>query len=282
MLALIWSCASLTAENAYVEIGGGKVRLSGVLRVHDSSWAFLVPEKEFDDTFPRPFREGEEYGGFAASKISLRPTELTMEKAGEKAVLSLQEVAGDAPRSEKDAAVELKLQDMPLRQLVDVFQTLSGRCVVRGTELKTAGFTISGAGNRKELLLKMQEAMEREGLELTNIAEKITVFMPKGKKIEFPGQRTRLAKVNAEEVVPSGGIWLSNMPFDQFRQIYEIYAGVKVVSAEGVRPVSFTIRQEIDMTRAEVVHALELLYAVNGIRVEDQGEGEVKLTAMPK
>lgn len=274
VVALVVTFGTGMAAEATAEVGGRAVRLTGLLRFGGWATAYVAPGGRGQDFSPMALRVGQKKDGMELLNVAFEQGEATLLVKEEEATLRL---PGKALEGVRNAEVRLRAVDMPLNQFLLVYSTMTGRSILRPNLNGEYRFTLSAEGGRRHLLEACAGELRMNGLATTNYLEKFAVLAPENSgPTKFP-ELPRTNEKNANQIVPAGTLSLENMPFDQYVQIYELYAGVRVVRDANLASVDFTFRAATDMTWAETVHALEVLFALNGYRLEPLEEGKVRL-----
>ena len=171
---------------------------------------------------------------------------------------------------------------MALLQFIEAYQLINRVTVVHPVTLPATGITFFAEGTASEVRARMDQALQAKGLVVTNLSKRIAALVPKGTRVQWPDDPEKLSRYKnlGPETVPHGTLKLSEMPFEQFLQIYEVYSKLKVARDANVPAVSFTLSSGSDLTRREVMHVFDALLPVNGYVVEDAGAGQVRLKAV--
>lgn len=83
--------------------------------------------------------------------------------------------------------------------------------------------------------------------------------------------------LSPEEIIPAGSIALNVMPIEQFFDLYSRYSGRTILRPFALpAPQGLTLKAETDLTRREVVEAMDGVLALNGITMLPIGDKFVK------
>jgi len=82
--------------------------------------------------------------------------------------------------------------------------------------------------------------------------------------------------LSANEVIPAGAISVQGMPLDQFLEIYQMYSGRTVLRPYTLQAQGLTLKATTDLTRLEVVEAMDGVLALNNITMIPIGDKFVK------
>jgi len=82
--------------------------------------------------------------------------------------------------------------------------------------------------------------------------------------------------LNPNEVVPAGTIAASEMPLNQFFEIYSQYSGRTILRPAALPAAAVTLLAQTDLTLIEVVEAMDGVLALNGVTMIPIGEKFVK------
>ena len=284
-IVVMFASSSTTGAESTGTVGGRKVTLAGVLRLGTTNLVCMVPGLKNHESFPYILEEGHSFGGLEARKVSFHPAEVTFHREGETLVLKI-----ESPESAKvnegnvRETVGLKASEMVLRQFIEAYQQINRVTLVHPANLPNERMNFSTEGTASEVRAKMDEAFKAKGLVVTNLSERIAAVVPASANVQWPEDPEKLSRYKnlRPEIVPYGSLKLSEMPSEQFLQIYEMFSNLKIARDETFSPVSFTMTAGSDLTRHEVMHVFEALFAVNGYAVVEAGEGKVKLKPVGK
>ena len=284
-IVVMFASSSTTGAESTGTVGGRKVTLAGVLRLGTTNLVCMVPGLKNHESFPYILEEGHSFGGLEARKVSFHPAEVTFHREGETLVLKI-----ESPESAKvnegnvRETVGLKASEMVLRQFIEAYQQINRVTLVHPANLPNERMNFSTEGTASEVRAKMDEAFKAKGLVVTNLSERIAAVVPASANVQWPEDPEKLSRYKnlRPEIVPYGSLKLSEMPSEQFLQIYEMFSNLKIARDGTLLPVSFTMTAGSDLTRREVMHVFEALLAVNGYVVVEAGEGKVKLKPVGK
>lgn len=83
--------------------------------------------------------------------------------------------------------------------------------------------------------------------------------------------------LSPDEVIPAGSIALNVMPIEQFFDLYSRYSGRTILRPFALpAPQGLTLKAETDLTRREVVEAMDGVLALNGVTMIPIGDKFVK------
>lgn len=88
----------------------------------------------------------------------------------------------------------------------------------------------------------------------------------------------------ADEVIPAGTIQIQGMPLEQFFELYSIYSGRTILRPYQITggPSGLTLKAQSDLTRQEVVEAMDAVLALNEVTMIPFGEKFVKAVPSAK
>jgi len=80
------------------------------------------------------------------------------------------------------------------------------------------------------------------------------------------------------EIIPGGTVSLQGMPLEQYFDLYSLYSGRTILRPYALQgaPQGLTLKAQTDLTRLEVVIAMDAVLALNGITMIPVGEKFVK------
>jgi general secretion pathway protein D len=83
--------------------------------------------------------------------------------------------------------------------------------------------------------------------------------------------------LSADEVIPGGTLMLQGMPLDQYMDLYSLYSGRTILRPYALpAPQGLTLKAQTDLTRREVVQAMDGVLALNQITMIPVGDKFVK------
>lgn len=83
--------------------------------------------------------------------------------------------------------------------------------------------------------------------------------------------------LSADEIIPGGTLMLQGMPLDQFMDLYSLYSGRTILRPYALpAPQGLTLKAQTDLTRREVVQAMDGVLALNQITMIPVGDKFVK------
>jgi hypothetical protein len=161
----------------------------------------------------------------------------------------------------------LKFNEADISQVLDIFQELTGRTVLKAGNLSHPKITV-----RSQTALSRAEAqwVLEAGVRLGDIAlasrEKFVFALPASRGAAVPEFDTNSALAPARErPLPAGGLKFSEATS---RQVLEVYAQLLGRDAvlENVPACRFTLRSQTPLTHSEAVYALDAAAALNNVR----------------
>ena len=114
------------------------------------------------------------------------------------------------------------------------------------------------------------------GAGITNTAA--TAVGPDGETVGFKeGFSPVNPALSPDEIIPGGTIALNVMPLEQFFDVYSLYSGRTILRQTQLpAPAGLTLKATTDLTRLEVVQAMDGVLALNGITMIPIGDKFVK------
>ncbi len=111
---------------------------------------------------------------------------------------------------------------------------------------------------------------------VTNTAA--TAIGPDGEPVAFKeGFSPVNPALSADEIIPEGTVALNVMPLEQFFDVYSLYSGRTILRQTALPGVQgLTLKAQTDLTRLEVVQAMDGVLALNGITMIPIGDKFVK------
>src|SRR5437867_262279 len=215
-------------------------KLTGIVRLEDRKRALLELTEEFRPgallTRKPILTEGERDGNYALMAIDERTARVSLrfEPTGELFELKL-----DQPPGEELANRTLNFQSADLLQVLEIYQAVSGRTVIRSSGLASLRLDLKSGASlaNTETASMLTDALGEKGLLFEPMADKFVFLIPAGQEkalAAIPGPPTTKAG-SGEEIFGAGMIKFQDSDLLQVLDIYQDLTGRTVLRPEGGR-----------------------------------------------
>jgi hypothetical protein len=272
---LLAGAAGLRA--AEVESG---VQLTGITHFGDKTRAHLEIRSPLRGAqIVRPIlSEGDRIGAIEVRKIDSQAGLVRIANNGVEITLLLDEAPGAAKRT-------LHFKETDLVQVLETYQELSGRTVLRSSDLPGVKISLKTASLPSDDALELlADALLDRGVAIELRADKFALAIrteqverlshistppaPEVAPIENDAKRT----VNWLDVFPAGLIKFGETDPSQVLEIYQELSGRTVVRPSALRGGKVSLRTQTPLTRREAMWVVEAGLALADIAVVPQGE----------
>ena len=247
------------------------VQLTGVAQIHEKTFALLeiVPRPDRPTTFVRAvLGKGERRDQVKVCEIDARTGRVLLAIGADGS--SVEEklfVVDDSPVEESGRTLHFKSAD--LEQVIEVYQILSGRTVLRANNLVGARLDIKTTKlATEEALRRLEEVLLAKGVVLQPIGSKFT-FAVRGKDVNrlsfIPEPPTPAIDAgDGSEKFPAGMIKFIGADVLQVLEIYQELSKRTILRPQDIRG-RFTLRTQTEMTLNEAVWLLDAALALGDI-----------------
>ena len=175
----------------------------------------------------------------------------------------------------------MKFEDTDLLQVLDIYQDLSERTVLRPQSVRSGGMTV-----RTQTPLTRQEAVWlmdawlfcQGGLLMIPESEKFVFAVPSERKGRLPKFNPRTAATRARNSLPARKLRFEDADIREMVQLYAELSGREALPLESNFPhIKFSIRTQQELSPAEAMFALEAVAALNRARLELVGDDKVQI-----
>lgn len=177
----------------------------------------------------------------------------------------------------------IKFQEADDRQVLDIYGELTKRMVLRSPAAQNIKVSLRSQTEltRTEAQWLLEAALSIGGIALVPEGEKFVFALPLTRTVAAPKVPANplAAEVKGEPFV-AGALKFEQANGSQALAIYAELIGRKPVNT-GVPPLSMSLRNQIPLTRAEVLYALDAMAALNHLRFVAAGDQQVTLEAIP-
>jgi hypothetical protein len=180
----------------------------------------------------------------------------------------------------------VRFGDAEILQVLDLYQELTGRTVLRPNNLPAAKISVRTQTSltRAEATWMLEARVYLENFKVVDEGEKFTYVVPANARYSLPQFDAntfakRIGKgVNTNEVISTGSANFINAEPQQLLNLYAGISGRKTLPLEKALPLfKCSLRSQKGMTRVESLFALEALAAINGLQFQMVGDNEVTL-----
>jgi len=241
-------------------------KLTGIVYWQNEARALLeLPSNRGVPTRPI-LREGDAVGGYSVKRIDAESgTVELLQRDGDGHILDL-----GIPPGERTPGRTIQLHGADLRQVLEVYQQLSGRTVIGSAAMTIVKIDCkSDADLSRELAVGiLTNSLRKAGIIITPITEKFAVA-----GTEHDDKRVKSLKqpppsnVPGEEIFPPGLIKFQEADSTQVLEIHAELTGRRVTPPERARPTKVTVRSQTPLNRREAAWVLEASLYMGGMPV---------------
>lgn len=272
-------CLLAGAAGMHAAEGETQVRLAGITHFNDHSRALL----EITGRLPRGLEhkpilsEGERIGAIEIRQIDARAGLVRISNDGVETTLPLDGKAGGVKRT-------FNLKDADLVQVLDIYQQLSGRTVLRSAGMPTIKFSLKTDDLAKADAERfLEEAFLAKGIVIELRAAKFALavragqvdrlsFIPEPPSALVASPESRAAPVDWAGVIPTGQIRFQEADPFQALEIYQELSGRTVLRPSKSFGGKVSFHTQTEVTRAEAVWVLDAVLTLAEITTIPQGE----------
>jgi hypothetical protein len=176
-------------------------------------------------------------------------------------------VAAPGKRSSEIPGRMMRFQSAELRQVLGVYQSISGRTVLLGPTAPFGHYTIHNATalTREEGAWTLEAMFQLSGMAVMQKSERLTVLMHPSHTEHVPPFDPRLATPEDQKLADKS-VNLSDVSLEQLLKTFcEITGREAGTIAKNIGRARVSFRNETPLTRYEMIYALETLAALHGV-----------------
>jgi len=259
--------------------GEFEVKLAGIAHFNDRSLALL----EITGPSPRTLMikpilaEGERIGKVEVRKIDAQAGLVRIANDGVETTLPLDGKVGGVKRT-------FNLKDADLVQVLDIYQQLSGRTVLRSAGMPSVKFSLKTDDLAKADAERfLEEAFLAKGIVIELRAEKFALavragqverlsFIPEPPPAPVAPPESKAETVDGAEVIPAGQIRFQEADPIQVLEIYQELSGRTVLQPSALRGGKVSLRSQTSLARIETLWVLDAALALAEITMIPHGE----------
>lgn len=261
------------------------VRLTGISSIEGSKRAlFEVPAKGRRSYFKPVLSEGERIEDLEVKRIEPATGRVHVRYKGTETSYAVDET------STQDSTRTLHFNAADSRQVLDLFQELSGRTVLMEPGLPGGKISLSKAAmSRKGAAAAIEDSFAELGIAMQARAEKFTfvirtnkldrlALIPKPPESSPKSATTQPA--NSDDILPAGMVKFQDADIVQVLEIYQELAGLKVLNRDRVGRIKITVKTQNEMTLQQAVWMMEALLQLADLAVERTDDKSVNLVSV--
>jgi hypothetical protein len=186
----------------------------------------------------------------------------------------------------------LAQNDAPLalifKEPLEFYGELTERTILCHPTLKTNVFPFAArARDRTEAIRILEQALREHGIVIAYESEHFALALPVNlvksvtaqlRAMEAPAWSNR----GEEEILAKGSILMENASLDQVMGLYGALAGRKWVGKDAVSCHPLTVHSQTPLSKAETLHALDILLLWNGLRTVPVGNNDFRIARLPR
>jgi len=253
--------------------------LSGIVNLPDRKCALLEARDARLHSYLRHLIMSEGERSLEVEVLHINPERGTVELrvAGSNTVIAL----GSETNATTADTPAIALEKANFNSVLDLYAEFSGRTALQFPSLPASTFTLRApAANRAEAAKVLEQAMADRDVVTIPHGEKFVLIVPKA-QATFAGEHlaeNKLAVPGENQTLPPGFVNMIGADLSQVLPIYADLVGRKLERNDSLRllvvPIAF--RNQTSLTKAEVVHAMDVLLRWRGIAVVPEGDDLIK------
>jgi hypothetical protein len=172
----------------------------------------------------------------------------------------------------------IKFQDSDVFQVLDIYQDLSGRTVLRPQGLNSKlSVRSQNSLTRKEAIWLLDALLfSQAGLATFPEGDKFVFVVPSERKGGLPRFNSGGAAAKASKTIAPGNLKFQGADIAQMIRLYAELSGREALPLSRVA-ASFSLRNQQPLSPAEAMFALEAVAALNNLRLEKVGDDKVQI-----
>ena len=261
------------------------VRVTGLVALPDFKAVLLeVHHHSLDRPNTPPFivkrilREGQLFddmsvrGAYVRLEIVQIDTDtgnITARENGEDRAYALENPAGVSPPPWENLA--LWLPSSGFNEFVDCYAELLDRTALCHPAIKVSAFSLAmAARDRPEAVTLFSQALQDRGVATLFDGEKFAWLVPTNRTKTLGATLARGPFQTSTNLVllPKGAIYLANADLEQALALYGQLLGRRLIRTNNLQRHTISFRNQTDLSKAEVVHAFDVLFAWQGLKVQ--------------
>lgn len=225
---------------------------------------------------PRYFtlRTGESIDGFEALGIDRMKEVVQARDRTQNLELAFAGAGDSSVPQIKDQTVScfIRLQNCPVQQVVELYAELIGRSALQHPAVKREFFTLRQATPNKGAAARgLETALAQNEISVMLDGEKFVLIVPTVVAKTISTHAFNIApkppKSGEQSLIGRASFQVHDMPASQVAELYAMLVGRKSNPIVGLRTDSFTFKAQTDLTRSEIIHALDTLFAWNNVKI---------------
>lgn len=244
--------------------------LTGIVRVGGRNQALLeIQTPDRSGTMTPILGINARVQGWSVTAIDEATATVSVEHNAQQWTLSL-------PQSAQISNRALNLRGAALRQVLEVYQMISGMTVLREPTLPEVLIDLATGANLQEaeVVALLDQALADKGIITQPRHGKYALMV----RSTNPGALRSIpdppaaSEASADNAFPAGMLRLSEADAEAVLPIYQEVSGRTVLRPNRLPGVQVTVHNQTGLNRAEVAWVLETLLRMGGIRMVSQGE----------
>jgi hypothetical protein len=214
----------------------------------------------------------------ANARVLLNGTELAF---------AMENLPQTAP-SEIDAPPALLFAAPGFTEPLEFYGELIERTVLCHPAMKPAGFSFAGrARDSIEAAKVLEQAFRERGILIAREGERLALAVPSNLVKNVTTQLSALqsnlwSSKNPNELLPRGAIYIENAELTQVLAIYGELIGRKLIKNNAAFGHTFSFRSQTVLSKAEVIHAFDILLNWQGLQAVPVGENDFRVIVVAR
>jgi hypothetical protein len=182
----------------------------------------------------------------------------------------------------------IRLNHVDFDDALDLYAELDHRTLLIHPDLPQPLITLSEtATNQTEAADILEKALQKQGASMIPDGDRFEWVVPAGatNALSPAAIPARLpapdpSPANPTDALPAGSINFINVPLSQVLEVYQALTAKKWMQTEPLPPATITFHSQTQLTKAEALHAFDVLLAWHGLKIVDVDDKSFKVVPL--
>jgi hypothetical protein len=251
------------------------VELKGIVNTPKSKWAlFEVAPRPGTPPAQRILGERERIDGLEVVKIDPRSGEVTIRQADEDRVLTLPRQPNGAGADSSLTPPTLDLRAAKLESVLDLYQEFAGRTVLRSPLLASSRLTVkTGPVPVDQAVKVLDQSLADSGVIIAPHGAKFVIAVPARDAPMLDALPAPPETIAASgNIIRPGMIKFTEADLWPVLAIYQDLTARTILHPTPLPAFRITVTSQTELTRAEAIHTLDVLFALGGLSTLREGD----------
>ena len=189
---------------------------------------------------------------------------------------------------EAAASKGIRLNRADFDDALDLYAELKQRTLLIHPDLKQPLMTFyASATNRAEAVGIMEKALQKQGAALIPDGDRFEWIVPAGATnslspaaIPSKSPAHDQSPANPSDTLPAGSINFIDVPCSQVLEVYQVLTAKKWTQNNPLPPATITFHSQTPLTKAEALHAFDVLLAWRGLKIVNVDDKSFKVVPL--